>query len=89
MWQIGYWDYNLDHACAEYGGCGFVSVCKSPSPEDWLPMYFEKRVWDPLARKETTVEEWEASWGHTVEYAKALSATRVLRETAAQPEPQP
>lgn len=65
MWKDDYWDYSLDHACAEYGGCSMVNVCKSAEPEAWLPMYFEKRVWDPLARKERTVEEWEASWGHT------------------------
>lgn len=64
MWKEGYWDFALDHACAEYGGCNMVSICKSADPETWLPMSFERRVWDPLARKEMTVEEWEASWGH-------------------------
>lgn len=64
-WQDGYWDFSLDHACAEYGGCSMVSVCKSSDPESWLPMYFTQRVWDALARKEQTVAEWEASWGHT------------------------
>jgi hypothetical protein len=63
-WEEGYWDYDLDHACAEYGGCSLTQVCKSPNPEEWLPMYFEQRVWDPLARKETTVEEFEKQWGH-------------------------
>lgn len=61
-WKDGYWDWNLDHACAEYGGCGLQRICKSPDPEAWLPMYYEKRVWDPLARKEMTVEEFEKSW---------------------------
>ncbi|MDO8340817.1 MAG: PD-(D/E)XK nuclease family protein [Candidatus Woesebacteria bacterium] len=65
MWKDDYWDYSLDHACAEYGGCSMVNVCKSSEPASWLPMYFDKRVWDPLARQERTVEEWEASWGHT------------------------
>lgn len=65
MWKEGYWDYDLNGACAEYGGCNMVSICKSAEPEQWLPMYFDRRVWDPLARKELTVEEWEASWGHT------------------------
>lgn len=65
MWKDGYWDFSLDHACAEYGGCSMVSICKSNDPESWLPMYFEQRVWDPLARKELSVAEWEASWGHT------------------------
>lgn len=47
------WDYNLDESCTAYGGCQFLSVCKSPEPEDWLPMYFERRRWDPLTRTET------------------------------------
>lgn len=64
MWEAGYWDYALDHACAEYGGCSMLQICKSDDPETWLPMYFEQRVWDPLARKELTVQEWEQSWGH-------------------------
>jgi len=65
MWEEGYWDYAMDGACGEYGGCSMQSVCKSPSPESWLPMYFTQRVWDPLARQELSVAEWEASWGHT------------------------
>jgi hypothetical protein len=64
MWKEGHWDYALDGACGEYGGCSMVTVCKSPNPESWLPMYFTQRVWDPLARRELTVPEWEASWGH-------------------------
>lgn len=64
MWKDGYWDYSLDHACAEYGGCSMVSICKSATPNDWLEVYFERRVWDPLARRELSVAEWEASWGH-------------------------
>lgn len=60
-WKSGHWDYNLDHACAEYGGCSLVPVCKSSSPEDWLGMYFQKRVWDPLLKKEVSVEEYEAT----------------------------
>lgn len=63
-WKEGYWDYALDGGCTEYGGCSFVRVCKSAEPESWLPVYFERRVWDPLARKEMTVQEFEASWGH-------------------------
>jgi hypothetical protein len=69
MWEAGWWDYALDHACAEYGGCSMVQVCKSPNPETWLPMYFTQRVWDPLLRKEMTVAEYEESWGHTPELA--------------------
>lgn len=62
-WEEDYWDYSLDHACAEYGGCAFAQICKSNDPETWLPMYFEKRVWDPMLRKQISVEEYEAQWG--------------------------
>lgn len=64
MWRAGDWDYAIDSACAEYGGCSMLRICKSPTPEDWLPVEFTQRVWSPLERREMTVEEWEASWGH-------------------------
>ena len=60
--DIGYWDYNLDHSCCEYGGCPFVQCCKSPTPEIWLDMYFERKVWDPMDRRVTGVEEYEQKW---------------------------
>lgn len=65
MWQDDWWDYALDHACAEYGGCSMLQICKSQDPETWLETYFERRVWDPLAREEMTLEQWEASWNNT------------------------
>lgn len=71
-WKEEYWDWNLDGACTDYGGCAFTRVCKSDDPETWLPVYFRKAVWDPLARKELTVDEHEASWGHTPEQGQAL-----------------
>lgn len=51
-WEEGYWDYNLDHACTEYGGCALQRVCKSPDPQKWLEIDFVQRVWDPVAREE-------------------------------------
>jgi hypothetical protein len=54
-WEQGYWDYNLDHACGEFGGCSFTRICKSPDPDRWLNLYFHKRKWDPLARVETPI----------------------------------
>lgn len=51
------WDYNLDDSCTSYGGCQFVQVCKSPEPESWLPLYFERRQWNPLTRVETLLSE--------------------------------
>lgn len=77
------WDYNLDHACTEYGGCALTRVCKSADPERWLPMYFSKRVWDPLAREETTLEEWNAKWLLTEQ------STLKTSSTSAQPLPAP
>lgn len=59
-WEEGYWDFNLDHACTEYGGCALAAVCKSANPDPWLKQYFVKRVWNPLARKEQSIEEYEA-----------------------------
>lgn len=64
MWADNHWDYAIDNACAEYGGCSMVRICKSPDPESWLPIDFAQRVWDPLARRELSVPEWEAHWGH-------------------------
>jgi len=61
-WEAGWWDYNMDTACGEYGGCSLLQICKSKEPEGWLESYFEQRVWDPLARKQLSVEEWEQSW---------------------------
>lgn len=61
-WRSGWWDYALDTACTEYGGCSLTRICKSPSPDDYLPIYFHQRVWDPLARRELTVQEWEQEW---------------------------
>lgn len=54
-------DFNLDHSCTEYAGCSFLPVCKAREPERWLPMYFERKIWDPLAHKEMTVAESEAA----------------------------
>lgn len=59
-WDTGHWDYNLDHACSEYGGCALTTVCKSPHPETWLNQYFVQRVWNPLMREEQSLEAYNA-----------------------------
>ena len=56
-WESGIWDFNLDHACAEYGGCPFRGVCQLVRPEHLLRQQFERRVWDPVRRVETLVED--------------------------------
>lgn len=77
-WEEGYWDFDLDSACNSYGQCSFTKICKSADPESWLPTFFEQRVWDPLLRKETTVEEYEASWGHVRAVPREIPTPSVL-----------
>lgn len=57
MWESGVWDMSLDHACAEYGGCQYRTVCLSEDPTPWLAIGFERRKWDPVTRMETLVGE--------------------------------
>jgi hypothetical protein len=52
-YQTKKWRHSFDHACTEYGGCAFRSVCKSPDEKPWLETYFERRHWDPVTREET------------------------------------
>ena len=62
-WLEGYWDYSLDGACNEYGGCSFRRICKSPEPEKWLDIYFHKRRWDPVEREERIlIRNADGSW---------------------------
>ena len=56
-WEEGYFDYNLDHACAEYGGCVFREVCLMPDPTPLLQMRFQRRQWNPITRIETVLED--------------------------------
>lgn len=56
-WESGYYDFNLDHACAEYGGCPFKSVCQMREPEQLLRQQFQRRVWDPVERTEKVLAD--------------------------------
>ena len=80
-WEDGWWDYDMGEACGSYGGCSLTSVCKSADPESWLPVRMERRVWDPLARKELTVQEWEESWGHQAQTAASVGTTGTPSQT--------
>jgi hypothetical protein len=44
--------HNLDHSCAEYGGCGFREACLSQNKQPWLETSFERKFWNPLLREE-------------------------------------
>lgn len=48
LWEEGYWDYNLDDNCNEYGGCTYKPLCTKKNPERWISPDFEVRFWDPL-----------------------------------------
>lgn len=56
-WAEGYFDYNLDHACTEYGGCVFRQVCQMRDPTALLEQRFVRRRWDPVTRTEALLEE--------------------------------
>lgn len=58
-WGQGYFDLNLDHACSEYGGCPFRSVCQMRDPSALLLQQFQRRQWNPVTRTETVLEEQE------------------------------
>jgi PD-(D/E)XK nuclease superfamily len=51
-WREGYWDYALDGACTEYGGCPYLPLCTSATPENWESQYVVK-PWNPLAKLST------------------------------------
>lgn len=55
-WEEGYWDWALDHACAEYGGCSFRQICMIQDPQPFLELNFQRRYWNPLTREETILE---------------------------------
>lgn len=55
-WEEGYWDWALDHACTEYGGCAFRQICLLQDPQPFLDLNFERRYWNPLTREETLLE---------------------------------
>lgn len=55
QWEEGYFDYNLDHACTEYGGCPFRQICLMQDPTPLLEQQFQRRQWNPLTRLETAL----------------------------------
>lgn len=51
-WEENYWDFNLGDSCDGFGACDYVQVCKAQRGEEWLPIQFRRRRWDPLTRTE-------------------------------------
>lgn len=56
QWAWGHFDMNLDHACAEYGGCTFQQTCMAQDPLPFLETAFQRRKWDPITRTEMVME---------------------------------
>lgn len=55
LWKRQYFRKTLDHACTDFGGCGFRQVCLSKEPESWLETHYQRRRWNPLTRVETVL----------------------------------
>lgn len=55
-WKTSTWDYSLDTACTNYGGCKLMEVCSSNTPDKLLEINFQRKVWDPLTRTETVLD---------------------------------
>lgn len=49
-WKRRYFSVNLGETCSHYGGCSFMKLCDSPTPQDWVS-YFKYRKWEPLIRQ--------------------------------------
>lgn len=53
-WDEGYFDFNLNEACTNYGICPFMDRCTSQYPDRWNDNYMRKR-WNPLAKNPIAV----------------------------------
>lgn len=51
-WERGAWRMDLGSSCSSYGGCPYLMLCDSATPEDWIPVNFIERVWNPLASRD-------------------------------------
>jgi len=58
-WKEGYYDLNLSDGCSSFGGCMFQQPCTSSDPTPWLEGQFIRKVWDPVKREETVMENAE------------------------------
>ena len=66
-WELEDWDYDLNTACNNYGGCKLVDVCNSQNPVRVLEQNFVKRVWDPLAHEEHNLTDYTVDQdGYTI-----------------------
>lgn len=52
-YKTGRWPHADDHACSDYGGCGFLDICDQENILPWLERSHERKHWDPITRTET------------------------------------
>lgn len=57
LWREGYWDYNLDDSCNDYGGCDFKFLCTRQHPEQWIEPEYKVEFWNPLEQGSNKTEE--------------------------------
>lgn len=56
-YKTGRWQHAFDHACSDFGGCGFQDSCDMEDQRDWLARSHMRKHWDPVTRTETVLEE--------------------------------
>jgi len=45
-----YYPYNFADSCTSYGGCAYMTLCRSAHPEQFFTSY-SNYIWDPLAKQ--------------------------------------
>lgn len=55
-YKDNYWPQTGEEsgACAHYGPCKFLPLCQSQQPEAFIPVYYDKRKWNPITRGDDT-----------------------------------
>lgn len=54
-YKSGRFLHDFSDTCASYGGCSFVQICTTQTPQPWLETNFERRVWNPVLHEESVL----------------------------------
>lgn len=49
-WRTGVFDFALGASCTSYSGCEFKLLCTTQNPEEWIPINFTQRHWNPTQK---------------------------------------
>ena len=55
-WKRGYWSWDLNSSCSDYGGCSYLGLCTVKNPDEWAKSEYEIRRWNPVKGEEEEVE---------------------------------